>query len=381
MDLDFSEEQQMLRATVRGLCERHSPLDTVRRLEDDPVGYSAELWKQLADAGVLGLVIPESFGGSGLGAIDCAILYEELGRALAPSPHFVSSVLSAETLLASGSDEQKKRWLPRIAAGAAIITPAWLEPNRGYGPTGVQMRAAREGGDIRLSGVKHHVHFARAANALLVLARSGPSERDVDILLVDPQSPGIAMTQQMTLAADTQYQVAFDDVMVPGSARVGAAGTGWATWNAVMHDAIIMLAAQAMGGAERALEITVQYSKDREQFDKPIGAFQAIAHYLADGTTLVSGGRTLVYEAAWARAAGKPIERLAPMAKLFACKTYRDVTAMCVQVHGGYGFTVDFDIQLFFRRAKQLQLSWWDTSYLEQLIAAAVLDAPRASAS
>jgi alkylation response protein AidB-like acyl-CoA dehydrogenase len=217
------------------------------------------------------------------------------------------------------------------------------------------------------------------ANALLVLARSGPAATDIDILLVDPQTPGISMTQQMTLAADTQYQVVFDDVLVPASARVGVPGTGWATWNGVMHDGIIMLAAQAMGGAERALEITVQYSKDREQFDKPIGAFQAISHYLADGTTLVSGGKTLVYEAAWARAAGKPIDRLAPMAKMFACKTYRDVTAMCVQVHGGYGFTVDFDIQLFFRRAKQLQLSWWDTHYLEQLIAAAVLDVPQAT--
>jgi alkylation response protein AidB-like acyl-CoA dehydrogenase len=165
-------------------------------------------------------------------------------------------------------------------------------------------------------------------------------------------------------------------VMIPASARVGAAGAGWGIWNSVMHDGIIMLAAQAAGGAERALDTTVQYAKDRQQFDKPIGAFQAIAHYLADAATLVSGGRTLVYEAAWARAAGKPIERLAPMAKLFACQTYRDVTAMCVQVHGGYGFTVDFDIQLFFRRAKQLQLSWWDTRYLEQLVAAAVLDAP-----
>ena len=137
-----------------------------------------------------------------------------------------------------------------------------------------------------------------------------------------------------------------------------------------MHDAIILLAAWAIGGAERALEITVQYAKDREQFDKPLGAFQAISHYLADAATLVDGGKTLVYEAAWARAAGKSIARLAPMAKLFACQTYRDVTAMCQQVWGGVGFTIEYDIQLFFRRAKQLQITWWDTRYLEERIAA-----------
>ncbi len=141
-----------------------------------------------------------------------------------------------------------------------------------------------------------------------------------------------------------------------------------------MHDGCILLGAQAMGGARQALDITVQYSKDRHQFDKPLGAFQALAHYLADAATTVDGGTTLVHEAAWARAVGRPVDRLAPMAKLFACQTYRDVTAMAQQIFGGIGFSVEFDIQLYFRRAKQLQISWWDTRYLEELVAAAVLD-------
>jgi len=142
----------------------------------------------------------------------------------------------------------------------------------------------------------------------------------------------------------------------------------------VMHDGIILLAAQAVGGARQALDITVQYAKDRRQFDKPLGAFQAIAHYLADAVTAVDGAETLVWEAAWARDAGRSTARLAPMAKLFACRTFRDVTAMAQQVFGGVGFTVEYDIQLYFRRAKQLQLSWWDDRYLEELIATDVLD-------
>jgi alkylation response protein AidB-like acyl-CoA dehydrogenase len=141
-----------------------------------------------------------------------------------------------------------------------------------------------------------------------------------------------------------------------------------------MLDGIIMLAAQAIGGARYALDITVQYAKDREQFDKPLGAFQAIAHYLADAVTAVDGAETLVYEAAWARADGRSIAQLAPMAQLFACKTFRDVTAMAQQVFGGVGFTLEYDIQLFFRRAKQLQISWWDDRALEELIAATLLD-------
>ncbi len=137
---------------------------------------------------------------------------------------------------------------------------------------------------------------------------------------------------------------------------------------------MILLAAQAIGGAQHALEITVQYAKDREQFDKPLGAFQALAHYLADAKTAVDGGTLLVHEAAWARANGRPVGRLAPMAKLFACQTYRDVTAMAQQIFGGVGFTVEYDIQLYFRRAKQLQISWCDDRRLEELIASEVLD-------
>jgi alkylation response protein AidB-like acyl-CoA dehydrogenase len=178
------------------------------------------------------------------------------------------------------------------------------------------------------------------------------------------------------MASDTQYQVTFDDVTVAKSERVGEPGSGWATWDRVMHDGIILLAAQAAGGARHALELTVQYAKDRKQFDKPLGAFQAIAHYLSDAVATVDGAETLVYEAAWAASTGRSVSRLAPMAKLFACQTFRDVTAVAQQVFGGVGFTVEYDIQLYFRRAKQLQISWWDTRYLEELVAADVLDGP-----
>ncbi|MGZ8763167.1 MAG: acyl-CoA dehydrogenase family protein [Acidimicrobiia bacterium] len=366
MDLSFSEEQDMLREMVRGVCSSYSPLDTVRAMEDDPTGYPAELWKQLGELDLIGLTLPVEYGGSGLSMLDATVVYEELGRGLVPSPHFVSAVMSGGALLRGGSASQKAAWLPKIASGEEIVTVAWLEPERGFGPQGVALEARPGDGDgFVLEGVKWHVPFAAAASRFLVLARSGDA---INLFLVESGAPGITLDQQQTIASDTQYQVTFAGTPAE---RIGDAD--WSTWHDTMLDGIILQAALAAGGASYALEITVQYAKDREQFDKPLGAFQAISHYLADASTTVEGATILVREAAWARANGRDVDRLAPMAKLFAASTFRDVTAMAQQVFGGVGFTLEYDIQLYFRRAKQLQISWWDDRYLEELIADATL--------
>ena len=374
LDLTFSPEQEMLRETVRGVLAATSPLSVVRELEDDPTGYSPDLWKQLAHLDLIGLQLPEEYGGSGMTTLESVVVYEEFGRAIAPSPHFVSSILSGGVLARSGSAAQKEAWLPGIVSGEAIMTPAWLEPENTSRATGVQVRAVPDGDGWTITGTKRHVAFASSAVRLVVLARTGDADGEVDLFLVDPADAGVTLTQQMSIASDAQYQVELAGVRVTEADRIGAAGTGWITWSAVMHEAIILAAAQAVGGAQYALDITVQYAKDRKQFDKPLGAFQALAHYLADGATTVDGAEVLVHEAAWARAEGRPVGKLAPMAKLYACQTFRDVTAMAQQLFGGIGFTVEFDIQLYFRRAKQLQLSWWDPRTLEELIAAQVLD-------
>ena len=368
MDLDLSDEQELLRETVRGLCLRHAGLDVVRAMEDDAVGYPEKFWAALAESGILGLTIPEEYGGSGMSMLDAAVVYMELGRALAPSPHFVSVVLSGGALVAAGSDAQRQSWLPRIASGEAIVTPAWLEPDRGFGEAGVAMKATKDGAGWKVTGRKRHVAYASSAEALLTLART---DEGVSLFLVPRDASGVELTQQFTIASDTQYDVSFDGA---AAELVGTAGGGWDVWADVMHDGIILLGAYAAGGARFAHEITTQYAKDRKQFDKPLGAFQAIAHYLADGISAVDGAEVLAYEAAWARSEGRDVARLAPMSKLFAGQTFRDITAVGQQVFGGVGFTLEYDIQLYFRRAKQFQLSWWSDRYLEELIAADVLD-------
>ncbi len=376
LDLAFTEEQDMLREVVRRLLAEHAPLTVVREMEDDPVGFPADLWKQLGALDLLGLLLPAAHGGSGMSLLEGVVLYEELGRALAPIPHFVSCVASGTALGVGGTDAQQAEWLPRVAAGEAILTPAWVEPDGGFGPRGVQTRATStdDGATFTLTGVKRHVAFAAAATRLVVLARTGDDEGDIDLFLVDPRSAGVTLTQQFTVASDTQYRVDLDGVRVAAADRIGAAGTGWATWTEVRDDALILLAAWAVGAADYAQEITVQYAKDREQFGKPIGAFQSIAHYLADGQAELDGARTLVHEAAWARATCRSVTRLAPMAKLFAARVLRSLTATSQQIYGGNGFTLDYDVQLYFRRAKALQVSWWSDRDLEELIAADVLD-------
>ena len=371
MDLDLSEEQQMVIDMTKSMLEEHCTTQVVRDVEDDPKGYPDGLWKQMSELGLNGLIIPESFGGGGLGILEGALVYEELGRALAPVPHFVSCVMSAKVLLAAGSDAQQKEWLPKIATGEAILTPAWIEPSRGFGEKGVALAATADGDGWKLSGRKRSVPYASSADRLIVLART---DAGVDLFLVDPQSTGIEMKQLLAQGREPQYQIDFDNVSVSAADRIGAAGSGWATWNGVMLEGIILLAAQAIGGADRCLMETVEYANERVQFDKPLGAFQALAHYMADASTSIDGGRVLVHEAAWNASEGRSVARFGPMAKLFCCETFRETTRISAQIWGGVAFTIEYDQQMFFRRAKALQLTWWDTPYLEELIAADVLD-------
>ena len=302
MDLKFTDEQDMLRETTQALCRDASGMDVVRQMENDPIGIPEKLWTGMREAGLTGIFVPEEYGGTGLDLLSCVVIYEELGRALAPGPHFGSAVMSVLAVREAGSAAQKSALLPRLASGDTVIVPAWLEPDRGYGPEGVQLEARRSGEGYRLTGVKRHVFHAKAASRLLVLARTGKGEDEIDLFLVDADASGLVFEQQKSMASDTQYRVTFEDV---AAERLGAAGSGWQTWTAVMSRGIVLLAAFAAGGAARALEITVQYSKDRQQFGKPIGAFQALAHYLADASPVVEGAKMLAHEAAWQRQATK----------------------------------------------------------------------------
>ena len=374
MDLDFNEEQVMLRDTARGICEELSPSAVVRAMEQEEAGYSAPFWGQLSELGITSLGIPEAHGGMAWGALEMAIVYEEFGRALAPSPHWASCVLSAKLLELAGTETQQQTFLPGIASGETIVVPAWLEPKNGFGAEGVQLRAVKQNDNYVLNGTKLMVQFASSANRLLVLARNGEGVDDVIGLLVDPKSAGIKITRTRNHADDALYQVDFSNVTV-STADVLETKKFWSAWEEAMTRSIVAQAAQAIGAAEAIHSMATDYSKQRIQFGKPIGSFQAIAHYLADMIVRIEGAKVLVYQAAWAIDNNKPYEKLAAQAKLQACNVFRDASAIGVQIHGGFGFTSEGDPQLYFRRAKHWQMINWDSSYLEKRIAALILDA------
>ena len=244
MDLDFTEEHEMLRDMVRGVCAEYALLELVRELENHELGMPETFWKQLVELGLVGILVPEEYGGQGQSLLEAAILYEEFGRALAPSPHFVSAVLSASALAIAGSEAQKQAWLPGIAAGDLVLTPAWLEPWNGFGARGVQVRAEVNGDGFVLDGAKMHVNYAALADRLVVLARTGEAEEAIDLFLVDPKAAGVTLSQRENLGSETTFRVGFAGVQVAASDRIGEPGSGW-EMGAVMNDAIVLAAAQA----------------------------------------------------------------------------------------------------------------------------------------
>lgn len=372
MDLELTDEQEMLRDTVRGLCETHATPEAVRELEDDPVGYDDDLWQDLARMDLLGLSLPPEHGGSGMGAVETAVVFEELGRSLAPTPYLPTVVIAGGLLAAAGTDAQQQRWLPAIAAGDAVLSVAQYEPGRGDGPEGIRLEATRGDDGLRLDGVKILVPFAAAADAILTLVR-GPE--GVTLCLVDPRAHGAELEHTETLASDASHEMRLDDVAVPDGAVVGPPGGGWELFRSVMDDALIALAAYAAGGAARAHEMATDYAKERVQFGVPIGNFQGVAHPLADTAVENAGARTLAYEAAWVRDNKDDAGPLPAMAKDAAAMAFRRTGRVGHQTLGGVGFTREVDMQLYFRRAKQLELRWLESRSLREDIAAAELDA------
>jgi len=373
VDTQLSTDQVAIRDMVRRICRDVAGLDRVRALEDDPVGEDPRIRKAFAEAGILGMAVPEEFGGSAMSWSDIAVVHQELGGALTPGPFLAGSILGARLLVEGGSAEVRQRWLPAVAAGEAVVVPAWLEPGGSMRSSGISLQGRADGDGFVLSGTKRHVAFAAGADRIVVLF---DTDRGITLGLVDPHGPGVRLEQTFALASDTQYDVHLHEVRVEPADLLGEVGAGWSLWSKVLGEALVAIAATAVGGATRALDLTVAYAQTREQFGKPLGAFQALAHLLADGATEVSGAELLVHRAAAALDSGAPeADRLAAMAKLFACETYRRVTRVGEQIFGGVGFTLEFDIQLYFRRAKQLEISWWSPADLEDLIADDVLTA------
>ena len=362
MDFGLSEEQEQLQRSARQFLEAECPPAFVRDTSKDPDGFSRRLHGRMAELGWTGLIVPESHGGTGLGMLDMALLLEEIGRAVVPGPFFESSVL-ATTALRRASAALRKRWLPAIAAGEAVGTVALLEESERLDGAGVTAKAKKLKDGYRLDGAKMFVPSATVADFLVAPFRSsGKGDEGITLFLVPRDTPGMAITPLETLDLTRRvFQVDFRDARVPSAAVVGGEGKGWPLVREILAAGAVGLAADSLGGAERLLEMSVEYSKVRQQFGRPIGSFQALKHIAAEMIAEIEPARSLVWYAAYCLdREPKQAPRAVAMAKSHLSDVYSRVANRALQMHGGIGFTWEHDLHFWFKRAAFNRSSFGD---------------------
>jgi alkylation response protein AidB-like acyl-CoA dehydrogenase len=373
MDIAFTEEQEMLRSTASDFLAKECPKTLVRELEEDEEkGYSPEVWKKMAELGWMGLVIPEEYDGMGMTFQDLAIILEEMGRNILPGPFFCTVVEGALPILDFGSDEQKSEFLPKIASGELIFTMAHLEANGVYGASGIAAKAAAKDDSFVISGTKLFVEMAQVADYLICVTRTkeGASPEDgITLFIVDAKSPGISCKVIPTIGMDKLCEVRFEGVTVPKANMLGELDKGWPIVEKVVERGATAKCAESLGGIQASVDMTVAYSKERVQYDRPIGAFQALQHIMADMWITLQTTKYLVYEAVWMESEGLPCAKMAAMAKAYVNEAYKWVTERAVSLHAGIGTSRDHDVGLYYRRAKAADIAFGGTDLHREAVA------------
>jgi len=366
MDFAFTSDQQLLKSSARAFLDEHCKPAAVRLLWDDPRGESEAMWKEMAQLGWLGLALPEAYGGSDLGMVDTALLLEELGRASYPGP-YLPTMLVATAVNRVGNDAQKNRWLPAVSAGGARAAVALLDGELSWSAESIATRAEKSGTGWKLYGTKPFVAWAHVADVILVPARGAEG---TTLFLVDPAAAGIKQTPVTGMDLATRWvNLALDGVPVGLDAVLGGLGKGQGVLETILRMGAVGAAAEMLGAARRCLDMAVEYAKVREQFGQPIGSFQAIRHKCADMLLEVENSHAAVYYAAWALDANADDADLAAsVAKAYVGDAARKVCGEAIQVHGGIGFTWEYDLHLYFKRAKALEVQYGDADYHRELI-------------
>jgi alkylation response protein AidB-like acyl-CoA dehydrogenase len=367
MDLTLTEEQRLLSESARHFAEQVCPTALVREVEASESGFSADLWAKLCELGYPGIALPEAWGGSGGTIVDLAILAEELGRVAYPSPLLGSVALGALPLLWAGSDEQRARWLSALAKGEAIATMALVEPGGGNEWSEVRVTAKRLGANWQLNGVKIVVPWAATAHLLIVTAALEGS--GLALLAIQRSAPGITFERHRAIGGDPLYTVNFRKVAINPAWRIDPNGDARALLNRTLDHAAVLHAAYAVGLAERALSLAVAHVSTREQFGRPIGTFQAVAHRCSDMRIDIDACRFLALQAAWRLDQGGPADLDVAAAKAYINDAVRRVFTNAHQVHGAIGFSAEYDLQLFTRRAKAFELSLGGTAFHHERVA------------
>lgn len=372
MDIGFSEEQEILKASARDFLARECPKKLVKELDESDKGYSPELWRKMAELGWMGLVFPEDYGGSGGTFLDLVVLLEEMGYNILPGPFFSTVVLGGLPILKAGNEEQRKKFLSRIARGELIFTMALTEPTASYDASAITVKASPRNSEYSINGTKLFVTDANVADYLLCVARTKETtnpEAGITIFVVDAKTPGIKCTLLKTLAHDKQNEVVFDSVNVAKENIVGGLDHGWPVIQDTLEKAAVAKCAEMIGGAQATLDMAVNYAKERIQFNRPIGTFQAVQHYCANMVTDVDGARYITYKAAWELSEGIPATKSVAIAKAWVGDAYRRVAILGHQIFGAIGFTMDHDMHLYYRRAQAGAQAFGDSDFQREIVA------------
>jgi alkylation response protein AidB-like acyl-CoA dehydrogenase len=353
MDFSLSEDQKMFKRSVRDFLEKECPRTLVREIENNKQDYLPEMYKKMAGLGWLGIMIPEKYGGMGGSWVDLAIFCEEAGRAMLPSPHWATVCLGAQVLITFGTEAQKCDILPRIANGEAILALALAEPELGSNLSLLTTTAIPDKDDYVINGTKLPVSSAHLANWIITVTKT---DDGVTLFLVDGKSRGLTCTPMDTLSGERLNEVVFDNVRVPKNNMLGELNRG-VTICEVMDNANIMSCASMLGNAEMAMELALDFSKQRQAFGRPIGAFQALQHRMADMLLALESLRWLIYSTTWMMSEGLPCSRERAMTQLRAGELCSWVTAAAIHIFGAVGIMLDSDMPFFYRRAKAAQLS------------------------
>ena len=363
MDFTFNEDQEDLRRAVRSFLERQSPPSYVRAMTEDDRGITDDVWNQLVELGWPALLVPEANGGLGLGLVDMVVVMEEMGRVPFPGPYLSSSVFATLAATHLGLSDQ----LASLASGATRGTVALEEVGAGDPVTRVRTRAVRKSGRWRVTGTKPVILDGHTADWALVVART---EQGIGTFLIE------APNAELVPAWDVTRRVTRLEFDGTEATPVGPDGDHTATWQRIVDDTNVALCAELVGAMEAANALAVEYAKVRVQFDRPIATFQVIKHKAADMLHRLELARVGTHYAAWASDADEPVrEEAAAMAKAYASEAANDVTAECIQIHGGVGFTWDCDAHLFYRKAKQADLLFGYQGWQRQRLADLVLGA------
>ena len=366
MDLDLTQEQRILKRSARDFLKKECPPSLLREMKDDERGYPQKLWDQMVDLGWMGVMIPEKYSGIGGNYLDLCILLEIMGASCCPGPFFSTVVLGGSAIMLAGTDEQKETLLPKIADGDLIFALATTEPGAWYDVAGIVMPATEDNDDYILDGTKLFVQNAHIADYIICAARTDASkapEGGLTLFLVDARHPGVKCTPLKTLAYDKQCEVIFDKVKVPNTNVVGEVDRAWGILENLHTQAAVAKCAELVGCIQTAFDMTVAYAKERKQFGRPIGSFQAVQHHCANMVIDVDGSRFITYQAAWKISTGLSADMDAAMAKAWTSKASRAVTALAHQIHGAISFTDEYDVHLFYRRAKAGEVAFGDAEY------------------